>query len=109
MFQFDRVKDDLILRVNYKAFLIGAFTLLVSLIGVIWVFWVMSIKIEMRRIRHEVYAAVSSSLGDVIGNTVKENYSNLLRLEQCMAESIQLKEVNKDLVKMSQKNSGVAK
>ena len=99
MFQADRVKNDLIIRIDYRLLTIGGGLFFFSLVLSIWVLWVIAFKVEMSRVKKDIYTAVSTSMSDVILRTFNENYQCLLKLDQCMAENNQVKAINKDIAK----------
>lgn len=99
MFQADRVKNDLIIRIDYRLLTIGGGLFFFTLILSIWILWVVAFKTEMSRVKKDIYTAVSTSMSDVILKTFNENYQCLLKLDQCMTENSQVTAINKDIVK----------
>lgn len=99
MFQAARVKNDLVIRIDYRLLTIGGGLFFFSLILSIWLLWVIAFKTEMARVKKDIYTAVSISMSDVILKTFNENYQCLLKLDQCMAENNQVTAINRDLAK----------
>lgn len=106
MFQCDRVKDDLVIRVGYKPFMAFSVSVIVGLICFSWAFWFFSIKVEMARVRKGIYSSVSQSLGDVIKSSFTMGNEAIIRLRDCQSEMISIKAVNTDLAKIVSRGNG---
>lgn len=105
MFHAARVKSNLHVTVGIKATVITVVATLATLVFGLWLFWVVALKNELFRIRVEIYAAVSKSIGDVINDAFERNHASLLNLESCQTELKQTQAINKDLSKMVSKIS----
>lgn len=97
MFQMDRIKNDLIIRIDFRIFVMGVCTFLATYIGIFWMMWVVAIRTEINRIRNDVYVVTSQSLGQVLENNFNKNHAVLLQYESCQAELKQAQSINKDL------------
>ena len=97
MFQMDRIKNDLIIRIDFRIFVMGVCTFLVVSVCTFWMLWVVAIKTEISRIRNDVYLVTSKSLGQVLEDNFNKNHAVLLQYESCQAELKQAQSINKDL------------
>jgi hypothetical protein len=100
MFQCARIKNDLHIKIDVRRAVGGAIVFLLVLIFSIWIFWAVSFKQELRRIRAELYGAVAKSMSDVIQDSFERNHVAMVSLEVCETELKQIVAVNKDLSKM---------
>jgi len=107
MFQCARVKNDLHIKIDVRRAVGGAIVFFLVLIFSLWLFWAVSFKHELKRIRAELYSAVAKSMGDVIQDSFNRNHVVLMSLEACEVELKQSIAINKDLSKMVAKKPGL--
>ena len=100
MFYAARVKNDLIIKIDYRYFLGGVGCLLFGLLISIWVFWFVALKNELRFVKQDVYTGVSKSTGKILSDSFATNYISLLQYENCQAKLKQCQAINTDLGKM---------
>lgn len=100
MFSCARVKDDLVLHINYKWTIGLLSSLFIGLVLMMWLIWYVGVKVEIIRFRKDLYSAVSVSLKDVIDDSFRKNHMSLLQLENCMARLTSCDATSKDMAKM---------
>lgn len=103
MFSCARVRDNLIIQVNFRKALIGLVSavLLVSLM--LWLGWIIVVKIEAKRLREEIQQSMSGAITAAIQQSFDKNHANLLNLEACQARLKQTDAISSDLAKMVNK------
>lgn len=113
MFSCARVRDDLIIQINFKRFLIACASSLFVITMFLWIAWVIVVKIEAARLRSEIYQSVSGALSAAIQQSFDKNHSSLLKLEDCQTRLKHSQAASSDLAKMVNKklsdNDGVLK
>lgn len=103
MFSCARVRDNLIIQVNFKKALIGIATSIATLALLIWLGWVITVKIEAKRLRNEIYQSMSGTVAGAIQQAFDKNHSTLLKLESCQSQLHHASAVSSDLAKMVNK------
>jgi len=103
MFTCSRIKNDLIIQINFKKLLWLLVGCAMGLIFTVWFMWAVVFKYEIIRIKNDIYTAVSNSMGEVMVQNFNKTHTNLLRLEACQAQLLHEISVNKDLSLMISK------
>lgn len=97
MFTCSRVRDDIVISVNYKALLkAGALGVLLLILAPL-LYIVVILKLEILGMKHEVYSAISQTMGDVISTSFAKNHATLLKVEGCQSELISCQAMLKDV------------
>lgn len=106
MFSCARVKNNIIIQINYKKTLMAVFLLLFLSITLLWIGWVVLVKIEAKRLRTEIYGSVAGAMTQAIQASFDRNHITLLKLEECEASLNHSNSVSKDLAKMINSKMG---
>jgi len=104
MFSCARVRDNLIIQINFKKAVIGVSVTVFVLVLMLWLGWVVVVKIEAKRLREEISQSMSVVILSAIQQSFDKNHSTLLRLENCQAKLSHAGAVSSDLAKMVGKN-----
>jgi len=103
MFSCARVRENLIIQVNFKRALICVFSTLFILAFLLWIAWIVVVKIEARRLREEIYQNMSGAVATAVQQSFDKNHASLLKLEDCQARLKHTDAVSSDLAKMVNK------
>lgn len=103
MFSCARVRDNLVIQVNFKRALIVVSTTITTLTVLLWIGWIIVVKIEAKRLREDIYQSMSGAVSTAIQQSFDKNHGTLLRLEQCQAQLKHASAVSTDLAKMVNK------
>lgn len=103
MFSCARVRNNLVIQVNFKRALIVVAASLTVLTFLLWLAWVIVVKIEAKRLREEIYQSMSGAVATAIQQSFDKNHGTLLRLENCQAQLKHASAVSTDLAKMVNK------
>lgn len=103
MFSCARVKDNLIIQINFKRAVIGLAGSLAGIALLLWIGWIIIVKIEAERLRKEIYQSISGAVATSIQDAFARNHSTLLKLEACQSQLVQSHAISQDLAKMMNK------
>lgn len=103
MFSCARVKDNLIIQVNFKRALLGLASALFATLFLLWLGWIIIVKVEAARLRQEIHQNVSGAIESAMQGSFNQNHSTLLKLEACQAQLMQSRAISSDLAKSMSK------
>jgi len=103
MFSCARVRDNLIIQVNFRRFLLGVISAISALSLMLWVSWIVVVKIEAARLRQEINQSMTGAITTAIQQSFDKNHGTLLKLENCQAQFNHASAVSSDLAKMVNK------
>lgn len=103
MFSCARVRDNLIIQINFKKAVIGVSVTVFVLVLMLWLGWIIVVKVEAKRLREEISQSMSVVVLSAIQQSFDKTHGTLLRLENCQAKLSQAGAVSSDLAKMVNK------
>jgi len=103
MFSCARVRDNLIIQVNFRKAVLYVSAAIGALALLLWLAWVVVVKIEARRLREEIYQSMSGAIAAAIQQSFDKNHASLLKLEECQARLKHTNAISSDLAKMVNK------
>ena len=103
MFSCARVKDNIIIQVNFKRAMIGLASAIFSVLFLLWFGWIIIVKVEAVRLRQEIHQNVSGAIESAMQGSFNQNHSTLLKLEACQAQLMQSRAISSDLAKSMNK------